>query len=67
MKSYLSLIPISAKGAKETEPHDDAVYYYFGTAGYRDFSMADMGIRMEKKARDRRAWQLGIIMLKEPN
>ena len=46
------------KGAQETEPHDDAVYYYFGTAGYRDFQYGRYGNPYGKKARDRRAWQL---------
>lgn len=34
------------------------MYYYFGTAGYRDFQYGRYGNPYGKKARDRRAWQL---------
>ena len=51
MKSYLSLIPISAKIHKKTKPYDNYLYYTFCFLVTAIFSMADMGIRMEKYVR----------------
>ena len=58
MKSYLSLIPISAKVRKRQNRMTMLCIIISVLLVTAIFSMADMGIRMEKKARDRRAWQL---------
>lgn len=58
MKSYLSLIPISAKVRKRQNRMTMLCIIISGTAGYRDFQYGRYGNPYGKKARDRRAWQL---------
>ena len=58
MKSYLSLIPISAKVRKRQNRMTMLCIIISVLLVTAIFSMADMGIRMEKKRVNRRAWQL---------
>ena len=58
MKSYLSLIPISAKVRKRQNRMTMLCIIISVLLVTMIFSMADMAIRMEKTRSDQRTWEL---------